>query len=366
MTRWLQLGSSGLSNRGLAVSSAMRFAGAVGGVVAILAVGPVPGAPMPAALAAVVSATIGLAGGVSGLVATRWTTTTRRSLLRVHLVADAISMLVIATAIDPAGRSGGWVLLLVPVAQAGVLLGPRVAGVVWLVLHASMAAVLVAARTDPAGSEAGALALILFLSMGPTGILLAQSSLLRSALAAAHDANDELAHSARTDELTGLCNRRGLHDEVATRTVDGSGYHVLFCDLDGFKAVNDTLGHDAGDEVLRVVARRLTGAVRPDDLVARIAGDEFAVVLVDADDRVVQSVRDRLRETVEQELEVRGATVAVGISVGIATGSADDELGHVLDAADAAMYADKARRTDDGPHVPVRETPQHASSGSRG
>jgi diguanylate cyclase (GGDEF)-like protein len=128
----------------------------------------------------------------------------------------------------------------------------------------------------------------------------------------------------------------------------GAGSHVglLFCDLDRFKQVNDTLGHAAGDELLRQVAARLRAAVRPGDTVGRLSGDEFAIILpglVAPDD--VARLADRVDECFGEPFRLEGREVAVGTSVGVSVHD-DDAHGsaeQLLHEADAAMYRDKQR-----------------------
>ena len=118
-------------------------------------------------------------------------------------------------------------------------------------------------------------------------------------------------------------------------------------DLDGFKAINDTHGHAAGDEALREVARRLRRCVRERDLVARLGGDEFVVVLTDLGGRsgAVQDSMERIREALASRSPFDGTSSGLGAAIGVATfpadgGNAADLLAH----ADRAMYADKGAR----------------------
>jgi diguanylate cyclase (GGDEF)-like protein len=129
-------------------------------------------------------------------------------------------------------------------------------------------------------------------------------------------------------------------------TPDDRHLAVLFCDLDGFKAVNDTLGHAAGDELLRQVAARLGSTVRPGDTVGRLSGDEFAVLLPRlAGPHAATAFAARITACFETPFRLEGREVEVGTSVGIAlrdgTGASVEE---VLREADAAMYRDKQRR----------------------
>jgi diguanylate cyclase (GGDEF)-like protein len=162
---------------------------------------------------------------------------------------------------------------------------------------------------------------------------------------------DELAHQAFHDVLTGAANR-ALFDDRITHALGRSARTgvdptLLSMDLDGFKNVNDTLGHPAGDTLLRLVAQRLAAHVRPADTVARLGGDEFAVLLEgltpDGDGDHL-AVAERLLAELSMPYEVAGRTVRVGVSIGLVTATPD---GHptpttLLRDADAALYAAKA------------------------
>ncbi|MDC7123462.1 GGDEF domain-containing protein [Cellulomonas fimi] len=176
------------------------------------------------------------------------------------------------------------------------------------------------------------------------------TALLTVALDLRHK-EEQLRRAALHDPLTGLPNR-ALFTEQLQRSVARAQHHthyhfgVLFLDLDGFKEVNDSLGHAAGDEVLVAVAGRISRAVRANDLAARLGGDEF-VVLLDGMSSTADatSVAERLSRALLEPLDVGGTTVQVGVSVGIATservpGTADD----VMRDADAAMYRMKQTR----------------------
>ena len=161
----------------------------------------------------------------------------------------------------------------------------------------------------------------------------------------------QLAEQAMRDPLTGLANRR-LLDELlgqAIGRVNRSGTHltVAVLDLDGFKAVNDTHGHDAGDVVLRTMAARLQTAVRDADVVARYGGDEFVVVYDGADDDAVGNLVERIHTALSTPVEIGdGVTVRCRASIGIAdTRRIDPDASALITAADLAMLEAKKQHT---------------------
>ncbi len=150
-----------------------------------------------------------------------------------------------------------------------------------------------------------------------------------------------LEHAAMHDEITNLPNRRSLEELAALS--DLSHAAVIFIDLDGFKAVNDRLGHEIGDAVLREVARRLQANVRDTDVVARYGGDEF-VVVCDVDTQGAVEIAERLRTAVEQEYGFLTESLPIGASIGIAQSDAGwraASVDHLIRRADQAMYAAK-------------------------
>lgn len=158
------------------------------------------------------------------------------------------------------------------------------------------------------------------------------------------------------DQLTGLPNRslldRDLDVAIDRAARSGTAVAVLYLDLDGFKPVNDALGHEAGDAVLRAVADRLRACTRAHDLAVRIGGDEFVVVLTDlARPGIVQAeaVAANLERAIAAPVRIGEAETAVTVSVGIGVYPDDGEDGARLVArADAAMYRDKGGREGDG------------------
>lgn len=160
-------------------------------------------------------------------------------------------------------------------------------------------------------------------------------------------AEAELAHQARSDPLTGLSNRLNFR-EATTRAIARVERHpgmmgVLFLDLDGFKLVNDTLGHPAGDEVLRQVADRLRRVIRREDMVARLGGDEFAVLLTEIrDSGEAAATARRILEALDVPISVGDHEANVSSGVGIAV-SADAivDVDELVSRADIALYQAK-------------------------
>ena len=160
---------------------------------------------------------------------------------------------------------------------------------------------------------------------------------------------DELHHEASHDSLTGLLNRVGFRQQIDHALAGGDDSQaqvgLLFVDLDGFKHVNDTYGHDFGDELLRQAAARLVNMARGSDEVARLGGDEFAVILsdVDHDDQLRRAER-RVRAAFSEPFQLGSLSITIGASVGGGVWHEDgDTVADLVRHADAAMYADKAR-----------------------
>jgi diguanylate cyclase (GGDEF)-like protein len=156
---------------------------------------------------------------------------------------------------------------------------------------------------------------------------------------------EELQHLALHDALTGLPNRalflEQLQHAVARARRKGTPVSVLYLDLDGFKDVNDTLGHEAGDELLIGVADGLRGILREVDTVARLGGDEFAILIED-ELQSATSTAQRIVRQFERPWSLSSGYVSVGVSIGVAARHAEEELDELLRQADAAMYAAKA------------------------
>jgi diguanylate cyclase (GGDEF)-like protein/PAS domain S-box-containing protein len=171
-------------------------------------------------------------------------------------------------------------------------------------------------------------------------------------------AEQELERRARHDQLTGLLNRNEVLDRLDALGLDvrraGSETAVLFCDLDGFKGVNDTYGHAVGDLVLRTVAERVRGGVREDDLVARIGGDELLVVLqhLHGVDEAL-AVADQIRQAVSAAVEGPDGPIVVTMSIGVAMVVPGDTSDAVIARADTAMYRVKEAGRDGVQRLPL-------------
>ncbi|GIF20422.1 hypothetical protein Ate02nite_31520 [Paractinoplanes tereljensis] len=176
------------------------------------------------------------------------------------------------------------------------------------------------------------------------GALIVDSAGMRQA-AQAHVA--QLSHQAFHDSLTGLPNRSYLLERaeqaVGEAASTGGRVALMLLDLNGFKEVNDTAGHQAGDELLQQVAKRLLGTVRDNDVVSRLGGDEFAILLTrDPDEEIATRVASRIVDRLREPFSIEGGEVSIGGSVGIALYPDDaDAYDDLMRGADAAMYEAK-------------------------
>ena len=176
---------------------------------------------------------------------------------------------------------------------------------------------------------------------------------------------DNLSHLANFDMLTGLPNRRLFMDRLApmmhkSRRPEDS-FTLIFIDLDGFKAINDTWGHHVGDRVLQTTARRLTAMVRESDTVARLGGDEFVVIARSlVGDTDIHSFCNKAIQTLSQPFKVENQTMQVGCSLGCAEfpRHGEDEV-TLLNHADAAMYRAKAAGGNSySIYTPMQDAPE--------
>jgi diguanylate cyclase len=193
-----------------------------------------------------------------------------------------------------------------------------------------------------------------YVDVPAAGLWLAVAAMLvstyRSALAyIAIRSLPETRRQARTDELTGLTNRRGFFDTLAAQVErhPGRPAAVLMLDLDRFKELNDTMGHQSGDRLLSQLGPRLTAALRPADTLARLGGDEFAVLCPGASVAGARRVAQRLQEALDKPFPLGDLQIHVDASIGIATYPADGTTSEeLLQRADVAMYQAKGDGTD--------------------
>ncbi len=153
-----------------------------------------------------------------------------------------------------------------------------------------------------------------------------------------------LIHEATHDALTGLANRREFTRRLSGAVAERRRLVLLFCDLDGFKAVNDRLGHSAGDLLLIDVANRLRRCVREDDVVSRFGGDEFLILCTDATSADASELCVRIDHIMRDPIILDGEAVHIGASIGAVVGDGTAEVEELIHRADAAMYEAKQTR----------------------
>jgi diguanylate cyclase (GGDEF)-like protein len=170
----------------------------------------------------------------------------------------------------------------------------------------------------------------------------------------------EREHAAGHDDLTGLPNRNTLgfelDDALATYERDGIPFGLMLIDMNDFKRVNDTLGHQVGDRLLIEFANRLREQVRPGDFVARLGGDEFAIIVHDTDEAVGRAVAERLCTAISHSIDLGGLSLEAEASIGLAVcPDHGTDGGTLLRRADVAMYTAKANRTRVETYSPARD-----------
>ncbi|WP_236275208.1 GGDEF domain-containing protein [Pseudomonas congelans] len=159
-------------------------------------------------------------------------------------------------------------------------------------------------------------------------------------------AQDRLRWQAITDSLTGLYNRRQAlevaHDALDARKCNHAPLSLIVIDIDHFKHINDTHGHDGGDQTLRAVSEALRQAIRPHDTLARWGGEEFLVILPNADLEQAREVAERLRQRVETtHMKFTGGTAAVSVTLGVSEYREDEGFDECIARADGALYKGK-------------------------
>lgn len=188
---------------------------------------------------------------------------------------------------------------------------------------------------------------VLFLMIGFGFYIKILVDKLRERTEQLEESNEKLQYTSLYDELTGVPNRRLLYAQL-DNTIDLARRHdnkftLLFLDLDDFKNVNDEWGHTAGDSVLREVAKDMKGCLRKSDILARVGGDEFAVILQEAQEkRAIETVVEKIFGTIDHGYQVYDQTVHIGISIGVSIFHHDNTSAKRLIAqADEAMYRAK-------------------------
>ncbi|WP_375480683.1 putative bifunctional diguanylate cyclase/phosphodiesterase [uncultured Jatrophihabitans sp.] len=192
---------------------------------------------------------------------------------------------------------------------------------------------------------------LLRLLRGQTVDLRTRSHELDGALTAQRALESDLRHQAFHDGLTGLANRALLQERVSHALLGSARTSgvvaMLLCDLDGFKTINDTLGHPAGDELLVAIAERLSAVVRAADTVARLGGDEFAVVMENVETPAeAMMLAERILSVVREPIRGTHGPISVTASIGVSFGTSSTSVEDLVSEADAAMYAAKAAGRD--------------------
>ena len=174
-------------------------------------------------------------------------------------------------------------------------------------------------------------------------------SLLEQDVARLEREVEKVRRFAHYDELTGLPNRRLLADRFNQAVAGGARRHkrvsLVLLDLDGFKGINDALGHAAGDDLLKQVAARLTACIRASDTACRYGGDEFVVLLPEFEGRrCVVAAAEKIRAHLARPYVIDGIGIKITTSIGMAVSPLDGEgYGELMQVSDLAMYRDKAR-----------------------
>lgn len=218
------------------------------------------------------------------------------------------------------------------------------------------------AVVTPAVASLGGLLVLLIATQRPlsaAAVILATLSLFVATLPLAYR-QQAARRLARTDDLTGLLNRRAFRADVASRLHSDRPQALLVLDLDRFKELNDSLGHEAGDHLLVTVGRQIAAQLRPGDLVGRLGGDEFGILLGDAPEEQAIATAELLRVAVAQPILLEGITLQTRVSIGIALypGQGRD-LNQLMRKADMAMS--RAKSADSGPHIYVAADNHHGA-----
>ena len=154
-------------------------------------------------------------------------------------------------------------------------------------------------------------------------------------------AEQALRHEATHDQLTGLPNRKAFTTRLGDALERGEGCAILFCDLNGFKGVNDRYGHAKGDQLLIEVSRRLRESVRTEDLVSRFGGDEFVILFRETTPDEVQTINRRIIDALSLPVRISDESVTISASTGNARAAGEVDPDELIDRADHAMYSAK-------------------------
>ena len=279
-----------------------------------------------------------------------------RLLSSTNLAIDTLVVIAVVVAVSADRSVVVWPVLVIPVVLGAVRHELPGALAAWALTAAASVTLYVASRSlygyqlDPP---------ILYTGVG-LGLIIAVLTGLQARGRRRHHhelttVRAELRHQALHDPLTGLANRALLLERLRTLLRTGDPVTVLALDLDGFKTVNDTFGHAAGDDLLQVVAGRLRTQSRDGDLVARLGGDEFVLVLAGADEAEAHQIADRMRFALVAPIALHGNSARIDASVGVARAAGTDPEA-LLGLADADRYRVKHVRRE-------AQRAEHATAG---
>jgi diguanylate cyclase (GGDEF)-like protein len=256
-----------------------------------------------------------------------------------QLAGDVVVMSGIVVWFQVYGDITTWPGLIIPIVGGALRHRLRGALIAWAATSATFAVTVIALGEHAIRAEdlPFAIAIHLFVAV----LAGTQSSASARQVEELNAARKALQHQASHDSLTGLPNRARINEYAEGRA--GREMAVLLLDLDGFKQVNDTLGHAAGDSLLREVGQRLSAGLRAGDLAGRLGGDEFVVLLPDTGPAAAAEIGARLRAEISRPVHIDGQEASVGVSIGTAHRPAGDVTGlaALIAEADAAMYRDK-------------------------
>ncbi|GAA2702602.1 GGDEF domain-containing protein [Actinoplanes palleronii] len=330
LTRRRMVEMAALLSRSIGLVTTLLYGFGIGGIGPADPVPALTGVSLLGALLMAVSCVFSLRGVRAP--GSRWYTCL--SVLQVAL--DTVTVVAFVAVTQAHTTQTTWPVLGLPIAIAAIrhqLAGALAAWVVTSVALLSMPL--------PGGEGLGGICLNIMIAL----ITGAQSSAFQRQLTTLQQVRRELQHQASHDSLTGLPNRAQLAERA--ERCDGRPLAVLLLDLNGFKQVNDTYGHAAGDVLLHEVGQRLGAVLRDGDLAGRLGGDEFVVLLPEGDAASARLTGERIRAAISQPITISGgAAMTVGVSIGAAFrpagGTAD--LDALTAEADAAMYREKHAR----------------------